>query len=174
MLNMDERWLWTDNCLIPIWIGSGDIEAILALGSKKCKSKADDADGSGDEEDLNGADALAASLETCDMDGMDEKLASCLQVQDTRLQTLEQAVLSGEGKKTNKSSTIHISRLSSRSHFLGGGLEDQITLVLVKKGVIDCENDTQCADDRACIESYVEPGRDLCELPCERYLWKKM
>ena len=47
-------------------------------------------------------------------------------------------------------------------------MEDQITLVLVKKGVIDCENDTQCADDRACIESYVEPGRDLCELPCER------
>ena len=53
------------------------------------------------------------------------------------MKTLEQAVLSGEG----------------------GGLEDQITLVLVKKGVIDCENDTQCSDDRACLDSVIEPGR---------------
>ena len=47
-------------------------------------------------------------------------------------------------------------------------MEDHITLVLVKKGVIDCENSTQCADDRACMDSLVEPGRMLCEKPCER------
>ena len=50
----------------------------------------------------------------------------------------------------------------------GGTLEDQITLVLVKKGVIDCENDTQCDDDRACLDSNRQPGRKLCELPCDR------
>ncbi len=50
----------------------------------------------------------------------------------------------------------------------GGGLEDQITLVLVKKGVIDCENDTQCDDDRACLDSLKVAGRKLCELPCDR------
>ena len=59
-------------------------------------------------------------------------------------------------------------------HFLrktGGGLEDQITLVLVKKGVIDCENETQCADDRSCLDS-IEPetrGRKLCEKVCHEY-----
>jgi hypothetical protein len=52
---------------------------------------------------------------------------------------------------------------------LGGSLEDQITLVLVKKGVIDCENDTQCDDDRACLDSNKLAGRKLCELPCERF-----
>ncbi len=51
----------------------------------------------------------------------------------------------------------------------GGGLEDQITLVLVKKGVIDCENDTQCADDRACVDSLEQPGRMMCEKPCHPY-----
>ena len=43
--------------------------------------------------------------------------------------------------------------------------------MLVKKGVIDCENDTQCADDRACLDS-IEPdtrGRMLCEKPCHEY-----
>jgi len=113
-----------------------EVEDILALGDKKCKKK----------EGLSGAAALAAELFECDMDGMDEKLAGCMGSLDSRVKTLEQAVLSGEG----------------------GGLEDQITLVLVKKGVIDCENDTQCADDRACIDSYAEPGRQLCEKPCER------
>jgi hypothetical protein len=65
-----------------------DIEAILALGGSKCKSK-----------ELSGADALAAELSQCDMDGMDEKLAGCLTDMDTRVKTLEQAVLSGEGDK---------------------------------------------------------------------------
>ena len=52
--------------------------------------------------------------------------------------------------------------------WLGGTLEDQITLVLVKKGVIDCSNDTQCDDDRACLDSLRQAGRKLCELPCDR------
>ena len=62
----------------------------------------------------------------------------------SRVQTLEQALLSGEG----------------------GAIEEQITLTLVKKGVIDCENDTQCDDDKACVESYKKPGRELCEKVC--------
>ena len=64
----------------------------------------------------------------------------------SRVQTLEQALLSGEG----------------------GAIEEQITLTLVKKGVIDCENDTQCDDDKACLDSLKEPGRMLCEPVCER------
>jgi len=141
--------------------GSGDgIEDILALGGGgKCKKTGDDEDeddGSGDDDgsgsgsgdfELSGADALAAALgsQTCDLNGMDDALAQCLSGLDERVKTLEQAVLSGEG----------------------GGLEDQITLVLVKKGVIDCENDTQCADDMACLDSVVERGRKLCESPCD-------
>lgn len=121
--------------------GSGDgVEDLLSLGGK-CKSSS--LEGSGE---LSGSDALAAAVEQCDMDGMDEKLAGCLEDLSSRVKTLEQAVLSGEG----------------------GALEDQITLVLVKKGIIDCENDTQCDDDKACMESYKEPGRVLCEPVCER------
>ena len=63
------------------------------------------------------------------------------------MDTLEQSLLSGEG----------------------GPLEDQITLVLVKKGVIDCENVTQCDDDKACMNSLKEAGRMLCEPVCERH-----
>ena len=120
---------------ICIHKGSGDdIEGILALGggAKKCKPK----------DDVSGADALAAALgsDTCDMDGMDEKvnkyclscvvpiiliieityelwlvsrmLVGCLEDMQSRVQTLEQALLSGEG----------------------GAIEEQITLTLVKKG----------------------------------------
>ena len=117
---------------------------------------------------MSGADALAAALGggSCDTSGMDEtvrgcvthpqifpmrfdrniQLAGCLDDLGTRVNTLEQALLSGEG----------------------GQLEDQITLVLVKKGIIDCENNTQCDDDKACLDSYKEPGRMLCEPVCER------
>ena len=35
----------------------------------------------------------------------------------------------------------------------GGSLEDQITLVLVKKGVISCENETQCDDNKQVVQS---------------------
>ena len=42
-----------------------DVASILALGGKKCKPK----------EEMGGADALAEMVgETCDMDGMDEKV----------------------------------------------------------------------------------------------------
>ncbi len=95
----------------------------------------------------SGSDALAAELYECDTEGMDEKLKGCMDGMDSRVKALEQAVLSGEG----------------------GGLEEQITLVLVKKGVVDCDNDTQCADDRACVDSFVEPGRKMCERVCDPY-----
>merc|ERR1719204_2604942 len=67
--------------------GSGDdLDSILALGNTKCKPKSssgDSADGSGsgeDEEDeVSGADALAAAVgDTCDKEGMDEKVAECM------------------------------------------------------------------------------------------------
>ena len=47
--------------------GSGDIEGLLSLSDKKCKSKSGD---------MSGADALAAALGggSCDMDGMDDKV----------------------------------------------------------------------------------------------------
>ena len=60
----------------------GSIEEILALSDEQ-----------------GGADALAAQLFECDMDGMDEKLAGCMDNLDSRVKTLEQAVLSGEGKR---------------------------------------------------------------------------
>ena len=37
----------------------------------------------------------------------------------------------------------------------GGSLEDQITLVLVKKGVISCENETQCDDNKQVVQSII-------------------
>jgi hypothetical protein len=46
---------------------------------------------------VSGSEELAAALETCNMDGMDEKLAGCLEGHGSRIKTLEQAVLSGEG-----------------------------------------------------------------------------
>lgn len=64
----------------------------------------------------------------------------------SRVGILEQALLSGEG----------------------GAIEEQIVLTLVKKGVIDCENSTQCDDDKACMDSMKERGRMLCEPVCER------
>ena len=46
----------------------------------------------------------------------------------------------------------------------------------MKKGVIDCENDTQCADDRACLDSIEAEtrGRKLCERVCHEYRYYKM
>lgn len=45
-------------------------------------------------------------------------------------------------------------------------MEDQITLVLVKKGVISCENETQCDDNKQCLLQ--EDGMSRCQNPCER------
>ena len=47
-----------------------------------------------------------------------------------------------------------------------GSLEDKITLVLVKKGVISCENDTQCDDNKQCLDQH--DGMHRCQNPCER------
>ena len=52
--------------------------------------------------EMSGADALAATLFQCDMDDMDQKLAGCLEDMDMRVKTLEQAVLSGEGKEGSR------------------------------------------------------------------------
>ncbi|XP_059091847.1 uncharacterized protein LOC131887293 isoform X2 [Tigriopus californicus] len=129
--------------------GSG--EGANGIGDESFSAEGSGADATAEEgeaeaEAEGGAEELAATLFQCNMDGMDEKVAECMSSLDERVGTLEQATLSGEG----------------------GGLEEQITLVLVKKGVIDCDNNTQCADDRACIDSYQEPGRKLCERPCDR------
>merc|ERR1712079_694556 len=48
----------------------------------------------------------------------------------------------------------------------GGTLEDKITLVLVKKGVISCENETQCDDNKQCLKQ--PDGMSRCQNPCER------
>ncbi len=48
--------------------------------------------------EMSGSDALAAQLFECDMEGMDEKVKGCMESMDSRVKTLEQAVLSGEGK----------------------------------------------------------------------------
>ena len=40
--------------------------------------------------------------------------------------------------------------------------------MLVKKGIVDCDNGTQCDDDKDCFDSYKKPGRKLCEPVCDR------
>merc|ERR1711971_1483048 len=131
--------------------GDDDVANILALGgeSKKCKPKSKDSDseGSGDEE-LSGADALADALgpTTCDKEGMDEKVAECLGGLENKVNDLMTAIMGPDGG--------------------GGSLEDQITLVLVKKGVISCENETQCDDNKQCLKQ--EDGMSRCQNPCER------
>merc|ERR1719145_107130 len=131
--------------------GSGDeIGDILALGgeNKKCKKKSSDgsSDGSGDEP--TGADALAEALgaQSCDKEGMDPKVADCLGGLEAKVGDLMTALMGPDGG--------------------GGSLEDQITLVLVKKGVISCENETQCDDNKQCLKQ--EDGMSRCQNPCER------
>ncbi len=131
--------------------GDGGIDDILALGgeSKKCKPKADavESSGSGDEE-LTGADALAAVVGggTCDKEGMDEKVKDCLEGLESKVNDLTTAIMGPDGG--------------------GGTLEDQITLVLVKKGVISCESEDQCDDDKQCLKQ--PDGMSRCQNPCER------
>jgi len=127
--------------------GSGDdIGDILALGGeeKKCKKKSKD--GSGDEP--SGADALAEAVgaQTCDKEGMDPKVAECFSGLETQVQDLTAAIMGPDGG--------------------GGTLEDKITLVLVKKGVISCENETQCDDNKQCLKQ--PDGMSRCQDPCER------
>merc|ERR1712180_180938 len=125
-----------------------DIEDLLALGGKKkCKAPSgeEDTDGSGSG---SGADELAAALgaDTCDKDEMDPKVASCIEGLETKISDLMTAVMGPDSD--------------------GGALEDQITLVLVKKGVISCENETQCDDNKQCLKQ--PDGMSRCQNPCER------
>merc|ERR1719410_1911019 len=136
--------------------GDDDVANILALGgeSKKCKSKSkdedddDDSDESGSSEELSGADALADAVgaTTCDKEGMDEKVAECLGGLEDKVNDLMTAIMGPEGGE--------------------GTLEDKITLVLVKKGVISCENETQCDDNKQCLKQ--PDGMSRCQNPCER------
>merc|ERR1719471_2340010 len=131
--------------------GSGDdVASILALGgsSKKCKSKSDSDDGSGSGEEMSGADALADALgpTNCDKEGMDEKVSECLSGLEGKVNDLMTAIMGPDGG--------------------GGTLEDKITLVLVKKGVISCENETQCDDNKQCLKQ--PDGMSRCQNPCER------
>jgi hypothetical protein len=132
-----------------------DISDILAIGGedKKCKKKdtKEDAaaeEGSSSGEEPSGADALAEAVgaATCDKDGMDEKVAKCLGGLETKVGELMTAILGPDGG--------------------GGSLEDTITLVLVKKGVISCENETQCDDNKQCLAQ--PDGMSRCQNPCER------
>merc|ERR1712142_1307373 len=118
---------------------------ILALGAenKKCKKKGE---GSGDEQ--SGADALAEAVgaQTCDKEGMDPKIAECFGGLEGKVNDLMTAIMGPEGGE--------------------GTLEDKITPVLVKKGVISCENETQCDDNKQCLKQ--PDGMSRCQDPCER------
>lgn len=50
---------------------------------------------------MNGSEALAEAVFECQVDGMDENTASCLEGLNDRVKTLEQAVLSGKGCTAN-------------------------------------------------------------------------
>merc|ERR1719410_906405 len=108
----------------------------------------DDSDESGSSEELSGADALADAVgaTTCDKEGMDEKVAECLGGLEDKVNDLMTAIMGPEGGE--------------------GTLEDKITLVLVKKGVISCENETQCDDNKQCLKQ--PDGMSRCQNPCER------
>merc|ERR1719508_295011 len=131
--------------------GSGngtDIDSLLALGGdggQKCKPKS-----KGDGNDtVSGSDLLAEAVgeQTCDKEGMDEKVSSCLEGLESKVSDLMNAIMGPEGDNV-------------------GSLEDKITLVLVKKGVISCENETQCDDNKQCLKQ--EDGMSRCQNPCER------
>merc|ERR1711892_170359 len=130
--------------------GDDDIGDILALGGeeKKCKKKPKEGSGEGSGDEPSGADALAEAVgaQTCDKDGMDPKIAECLEGLETQVGDLMTAIMGPEGG--------------------GGTLEDKITLVLVKKGVISCENETQCDDNKQCLKQ--PDGMSRCQDPCER------
>jgi len=131
--------------------GSGngtDIDSLLALGGdggQKCKPKS-----KGDGNDtVSGSDLLAEAVgeQTCDKEGMDEKVSSCLEGLESKVSDLMNAIMGPEGDNV-------------------GSLEDKITLVLVKKGVISCENETQCDDNKQCLDQ--NDGMHRCQNPCER------
>merc|ERR1712227_467353 len=90
---------------------------------EECEMEETDGSGSGSGEDeIVGADALADAIgaTTCDKDGMDPKVSECLSGLEGKVNDLMTAIMGPEGGE--------------------GTLEDKITLVLVKKGVISCQN----------------------------------
>jgi len=142
-----------EDCEVEETDGSGsgdDVGDILALGGegKKCKTKPKEGSGEGSGDEPSGADALAEAVgaQTCDKEGMDPKIAECLGGLETQVSDLMTAIMGPDGG--------------------GGTLEDKITLVLVKKGVISCENETQCDDNKQCLKQPDEMSR--CQDPCER------
>merc|ERR1711973_1052193 len=117
--------------------GDDDIANILALGGENKKCKPKTKSDSV-------ADAIGAT--TCDKDGMDPKVSECLSGLEGKVNDLMTAIMGPEGGE--------------------GTLEDKITLVLVKKGVISCENETQCDDNKQCLKQ--PNGMSRCQNPCER------
>ena len=130
--------------------GDDDVANILALGGedKKCKPKATSDSDSGSGDDVSGADALAEALgpTTCDKEGMDPKVSECLEGLEGKVNDLMTAIMGPEGGE--------------------GTLEDKIALVLVKKGVISCEDESQCDDNKQCLPQ--DDGMSRCQNPCER------
>ena len=83
-------------------------------------------------------------METCDKEGMDPKVADCLGGLEAKV------IIDWTGQGHNQTSFKVGDLMTALMGPDGGGgsLEDQITLVLVKKGVISCENETQCDDNK--------------------------
>ena len=73
---------------------------------------------------------------------------------------------------------IQVKKVTARTGPDGG--EDQITLILVKKGVISCENEIQCDENKQvfyqnqfCTNALIQclkqnDGMSRCQNPCER------
>merc|ERR1711892_996963 len=115
---------------------------------EECETEETDGSGEGSGDETSGADALAEAVgaQTCDKEGMDPKIAECLGGLETQVSDLMTAIMGPDGGD--------------------GTLEDKITLVLVKKGVISCENETQCDDNKQCLKQ--PDGMSRCQDPCER------
>ena len=116
-------------------------------------------------------------METCDKEGMDPKVADCLSGLEAKVS------IDWTGPEYYQTAFKVGDLMTALMGPDGGGgsLEDQITLVLVKKGVISCENETQCDDNKQvsylskallilchyqCLKQ--EDGMSRCQNPCER------
>ena len=107
----------------------------------------------------------------------DQMLTS--EIQDLKLQ---KTIIQNDLKSKDQMLTLEIQDLKLQNTNIqndlnsmlgeGGEIAKQIDFTLVKKGVIDCENSTQCDDDKACMDSMKERGKMLCEPVCERLLSK--
>ena len=102
----------------------------------------------------------------------------------SRVQTLEQALLSGEGGAIEEQITLTLVKKGKKLSIIPTYFKSDFRRLIAKipsmylisnyplsmciSGVIDCENSTQCDDDKACMDSLKKPGRMLCEPVCER------